>query len=143
MSVQAGAILYCIVFRRQIVLLASFRVDFDRMEEEGKKQRLLPARPVSAQHDNPSAPRLGSITGRSSWKVQAKRPPTTEVSLPFWVKLFQLTSVAKVSEGNLDVLCAAGLSIPQKQRWQCSGLRTSHGQHHCKHQWQVAIASTC
>lgn len=60
-------------------MLASFRVNSERMEEEGKKQRLLPRRPDSAQHDSPSAPRLGSITGRSSWKVQAKRPLTTEV----------------------------------------------------------------
>ena len=74
------------------------------MEQEGTKQRLLPARPESAQNDSPSAPRLGSITGRSSWKLQAKRPPsgnTTEVHLHSASKgLITSGLILMVSEGE-------------------------------------------
>ena len=50
------------------------------MEHDKKKQRLLPEQSGLAQNDSPSAPRLGSITGRSSWKLQAKRPPSGNVA---------------------------------------------------------------
>lgn len=79
------------------------------MEEQRKKQRLLPGRPDSAQHDSPSAPPLGSITGRSSLQVQANRPPITEVST-VWLTWYVVTSAKplKVS-GQTCVPQAASL----------------------------------
>ncbi|KAL0035306.1 hypothetical protein WJX77_000193 [Trebouxia sp. C0004] len=44
------------------------------MDEDKRKQKLLPGRPESAKDNSPSAPRLGSITGRGSWRLQANRP---------------------------------------------------------------------
>ncbi|DBA74581.1 TPA: hypothetical protein ACH3X2_009453 [Trebouxia sp. C0005] len=43
------------------------------MDGDKRKQKLLPGRPDSAKDSSPSAPRQGSITGRS-WRLQANRP---------------------------------------------------------------------
>jgi len=44
------------------------------MDEDKRTQKLLPGRPDSAKDNSPSAPRLGSITGRGSWRLQANKP---------------------------------------------------------------------
>lgn len=44
------------------------------MEDEQKRQRLLPTRQDSAQDEGSPAPRFGSLTGRGTWRVPANRP---------------------------------------------------------------------